>query len=317
MRITIGGADTFLFEVYAVDFGDNYHRMDDEPSSELERAARKIRRRYRNISDYLNAMAVYQEYMAKLMLKHGGPQLFKIKLRDGLITDFVPAKPRMKNNKLNKVLLKKKIVVSRVDTSNVNEEVLEDMIKKMSSDVTETDLIVDTKEKDKVAIKMMKEGGLKQSDVKSIKHITDIDYLEEYFRNKNIIKEKKEKKKRIPLSDIISGKAFEQIRDTSEQDDIVFYRGNYLNRQAVEELQMYQKLGEMGWNSIKIMKNRKVSDKITKLVKNQNKENKKKKKKRQREDDFLVQVVMDGGYDSFGEFEEEMLNFTSDQIFGR
>ena len=40
--------DENLFEVYVLDYGDNYHRGDGEPSSEFEKEVRKIKARYRD-----------------------------------------------------------------------------------------------------------------------------------------------------------------------------------------------------------------------------------------------------------------------------
>lgn len=322
MKVTVGNTDDFLFEVYVVDFGDNYHRTDDEPSSELERAARKIRRRYKNIHDYIDALAVYREYMAYMMLRHGGPDLFKIKLREDLIPDFIPPKPRMKNTPFNKTILKKGIVLSRVDTKHLNEDLLEQTVQLLSQDVEDDGLIIDTETKVKPVDKMLKRGEITPKvEMKKIRHISSIDYLEEYFRNKNFVAAKKKEKEKdeglIPLTDIVSGKALEDLNDTTEQDDIIFYRGNYMNREAVDELQLYQKLGELGWNAVKIMKDHKVSGRITKIVKNQKKENKKKKKKMMKGNDFMVHVMEDAGYDSFGDFERDMLNMTSDNVFGR
>lgn len=322
MRIGVKEKDTFLTEVYVADFGDNYHRLSDEPSSELEKAARKIRRRYKNMHDYLNAVAIYNEYMAYMMLRHGGPQLFKIKLKNDMIEEFIPAKPRMKNTLGNRMLLKRKIVLSRTNNEKINENVVQELTEVYSEDRPETALILDTKSFDYVGRKLLRDESF-NINTKKLKSITNINYLEEYFQTKNIIakKEKEEKVAQYSLTDIVNGKAEQALQDTTEQDDIVFYRGNYLKREAMDELKVYHDLNDLGWNSLKIMKQKGVSKKITSVIKNQNKKNKKSKKSKNKKnrdaDDFMMKVMVDNDHDTFEDFQKDMLNFSSENIFGR
>lgn len=323
MRIDIGEQRSKLLEVYVTDFGDNYHRFDNEPTTELERAVRKIRRRYKNISDYMDALALYKEYMALLAIKYGGPQLFKIRLQDGMITDFIPSKPRMKNTANNKFLLKNKILVSKINVKRIDEEKLEKVEEALEETVpANVDAIIsDTKTRDYIANRIMKEEDLTKTRINKVKAISSIEYLEEYFRNKNAnkLKEKEEKVKSLSLTKIANGDYEDLVEDTTEDDDVIFYRGNYMKRDTVEDLRVYQDLGERGWNSVKLMRDKGVSKRITKIVKNQNKRNKKKnkkdKKKKKRADDFLVSVMMDNDHDSFADFEQDMLDFTARNIF--
>jgi hypothetical protein len=321
MRITIGEEVSLLETVYVSDFGDNYHRTDDEPTTDLEKAARKIRRRYKNIADYMGALAVYNEYMAMMMMKHGGPQLFKIKLRDEVIDDFIPAKPRMKNTAHNKILLKKKIMVSSINVNKINHEKLEAAIES-NEDMLQGDeeIVGDTETKDPVAKRLIKEGHFDRIKIGKVKEINNIDFLEEYFRTKNVAKAEEAIERSIPLSKIVSGEYDNMVIDTTEQDDIIYYRGAYMNRATVNDLRVYQDLGERGWNSIKLMKEKGVSKRITKIVENQNKKNKKKNKKsskkKSKNDDFFVKVMSDNNYDSFGDYQQDMMNFTASNVLG-
>jgi hypothetical protein len=321
MRITIGEEVSLLETVYVSDFGDNYHRTDDEPTTDLEKAARKIRRRYKNIADYMGALAVYNEYMAMMMMKHGGPQLFKIKLRDEVIDDFIPAKPRMKNTAHNKILLKKKIMVSSINVNKINHEKLEAAIES-NEDMLQGDeeIVGDTETKDPVAKRLIKEGHFDRIKIGKVKEINNIDFLEEYFRTKNVAKAEEAIERSIPLSKIVSGEYDNMVTDTTEQDDIIYYRGAYMNRATVNDLRVYQDLGERGWNSIKLMKEKGVSKRITKIVENQNKKNKKKNKKsskkKSKNDDFFVKVMSDNNYDSFGDYQQDMMNFTASNVLG-
>ena len=308
----VENSNSFLFEVYAIDFGDNYHRLSTEPSTELERDARRIRRRYRVLTDYLKAVDIYTEYMSLLAVKHGGKRVFDLKLKYEMIEEFIPPKPRMKNTTLNKFVVKNKIMLSNCKRMEIDEEKIENYIENVSdTDVRELE---PTGALDPVVNKIIKEEGSSLS-AKKIQKISNIDYLEEYFKTKNVMKEEEELKDVPTVKEIMSGEYLEKIKDTADQDDVIFYRGNYMNRGSVEELQVYQNLGELGWNSLKVMKNKDVSKRITKIMKDKDKEEKKKKKNKGKKDDFLVKVAMDGDYDNFSDFEEDMLNFTASNIF--
>jgi len=308
----MGNSTAFLFEVYVVDFGDNYHRLPTEPSSELEIEARRIRRRYKNLTDYMRALAIYQEYMSLLAQKHGGPRLFKIKLKNELVEDFVPPKPRMKNTEMNKFILKNKIIVGNIKSVKIDEELLEKYVEDVS-DEQHVEVLEPTAAFDPIANRVIKEEGSSLVSIKKVQKISNIDYLEEYFKTKNVIKHEEEIKDVPSIKEIMSGEYLDKIKDTSDTDDVLFYKGNYMHRDSVEELQVYQTLGDLGWNSLKVMKSKDVSKNITRIMKERTKKDKKKKGKKN--DDFLVQVMTDGDYENFDAFQEDMLNFSSANIF--
>ena len=136
MRVDIKKTE-FLNNVYVQSFNDNYHSHNDEASSELEREARKIRRRYRRYTDYTEAYAVYTEYMKILIEKHGGYEMFKIKLKGGVIRDFIPAKPRLKATPKNKIMEKNRIVISEINMNKTDmDAVIAEAEKRMDYDVT-------------------------------------------------------------------------------------------------------------------------------------------------------------------------------------
>ena len=163
----------FLFEVYVNDFGDNYHRCSSEPSTELERSAKKIRRRYKNINDYMVGLRVYDEYMNKLAEKHGNMELLKIKIRNEMIDEFIPAKPRMRNNFTNKFLIKNKIILSKTKYLYPDEEVIDNLIAlNIKEEVQE---FKSSKITDKVVLEIIKDGNITSIPDKKLKSIHSID----------------------------------------------------------------------------------------------------------------------------------------------
>lgn len=317
MRIDIKKTE-FLNNVYVQSFNDNYHSHSDEASSELEKEARKIRRRYRRYTDYTEAYAVYTEYMTQLIEKHGGYEMFKIKLKGGVIRDFIPAKPRLKATAKNKIMEKNKIVISEINMNKTDmDEVIAEAQKRMDYDVNVLYVPVEEggKKYDKIIDESLK-GNPYSLSRKQLQDINNLDFIEEYFLKKNE-KEKKDKEqkesKKITLADLMSGD-YEDENDTSDKDEVIFYKGRYLTREAVEELQLYDTMSELGWNSLKLMKSKSGNKKIAKILKEEEKRKKKKNKKKKGKGSFM-EVVIGDNYDSFEQFEEEMLNFNMANIF--
>ncbi|MMZ42144.1 hypothetical protein D1872_36630 [compost metagenome] len=308
--------------VYTQDFDDNYHRTEDQPSSELEKQARKIRRRYAHVSDYNMASAIYNDYMALLVDKYGGPEFFKLRLKGGVIHDFIPPRPRMKNNAFNRYVKKHRIVISPVNKKKgLNWEVLESLEPEyMNRDVPDK-LVGTDHDIDKRLIKQAANVKIKVNH-KDLREINNIDYLEEFFhmKNKRTVEDYDDTATRFSLGDVISGKADEMVaRDTSDSDDVIIFNGRYMNRESVEELQLFRMLGEWGHNSVRLMRQNKVSKKVQKIMKDQDHEKHKKKKKKKNKknvDRFLIDMTGDNDFDSFEDFNRDYLNMTSDNIFG-
>lgn len=330
MQVRFGSDTNELIEVYVQDFGDNYHRFDDEPSSELEKEVRKIRRRYKDVSDYIKALAAYEEYMGLLVEKYGGPDVFKLKLKYNQVTDFVPPKPGIKPNEINKFSLKNKIIISKRRSYVLNEEILNEIENSYAADNKKEEddgpKVLSKSKFDKKERKMVKKI-LKKGEINSLvrgrksikKDIPSIQYLEEYFYTKNRggYGKSKDEEPVFSLSEYYDGSFAKKLRDTrNEERETVFFRGNYIDRESADELALYKQLGKIGWNSMKIMREAGVSKKITKALKKEGKKNKKKEKKKRKHDNLVVQLMTDGGYDSFEDFQAEMESFKVSDIFG-
>lgn len=308
--------------VYAHDYGDNYHRLDIDPSSELEAAARQIRRRYRRMGDYMKAVAVYNEYMTSLYEKYGGKYFFDLRYEEELIDDFVPAAPRMKNTPRNKTLLKKRIIVSDIDIKKVDEDKLDRLVQEYSDEVGLTELVIDERDTpDKDVKKII--GGISFGPKKAkITQVDSLDYLDAYFKSKNKIMEEKREEKiaKITLSDIIDGNY--EIEDTDEDEmTSVYYNGKYIRKNLADDLQLYTQLGKMGWDHIKLMKRKGVSGRVTKLAvkeeKRKRKREKGKKNRKKEADDLLMESIFDNGGDfgTFGDFQKELEDMSADNVF--
>jgi len=103
----------FLFNPLFNEFedGDYYALGVTEDPIVIE--AQKIRRKYRNYFDYNDAMDRYNKYMNYLVDKYGSLSIIRNSVKVGLFEDFVPPKPKLKMNRMNKEFLRSKIVPSK------------------------------------------------------------------------------------------------------------------------------------------------------------------------------------------------------------
>jgi hypothetical protein len=112
----------FLFNPLFNDFDDDYYKK-SMANDELITSVKKLRRRYTNFFDYMEALEIYNEYMDKLVEKYGGMKVIKNALKVDAMPDPVPAKPRLKDNRKNRQFLRSGIVPSRQITDNpISEE---------------------------------------------------------------------------------------------------------------------------------------------------------------------------------------------------
>lgn len=321
MKVTVGSGGLNTSGVYVMDFDDDYHRTDNQPSTELEKEVRKIRRRYKSIEDYLKAVVQYNEYMTLMFIKYGGPDVFKLLYRAGEIPDYIPAKPRLKPTAVNRLYMKKGVIVNSIKRDKIDPNrvlATESRFREDPDDPGEL-YIAPSEEVDKVGAKLAEKGDFNNRvDTKVLRDISNIDYLEEYFNTKNVQLEKQqeESRERVGITDMMTGESMYDDTDSTSSDDIIYYHGTYMNRESVDELEVFDELGKLGWDSLKMMRRSNVSKKVRTIMKDNEKDKGKKKKKRQQQDDFMVQMVMDGNYDSYGDFEKYMLDMTSDNVFG-
>lgn len=313
-----------LTTILVNDFGDSYHRLDNEPSSELERDVRRIRRRYRAFDEYKKAMAIYVEYMDKLASKYGGHERFKTRLEANTIFEYIPPLPKLKKNPINEFIMEHKIMISDPNRMVYNEEKMQEYEEEFNEElVSDTFVSSDIiKAKNKSLTKIAQEARYGKIDVKRMQEVDALETLASYFDSTNTKKGKKEKKNQIPsVTDIIEDKIKEE-----EDSDVVFFKGRYLTASEVKEMKLYQELNNYGWNSLALMKQHKGGSssaivnalKDEKYKKKRDKMNKKKNKGKSNKsaDEFLIKMMGDNDdYESFGDYQEDMLQYTINNVF--
>ena len=102
----------FLFNPLFNDFGDNYYQK-SFANDELIAMVKKLRRRYSNFFDFIDAMEIYNEYMESLVDKYGSMRVIKNALKVDAMPDPVPAKPKLKNNRRNRQFMRAGVAPAR------------------------------------------------------------------------------------------------------------------------------------------------------------------------------------------------------------
>lgn len=334
-----------IYTVYIQDFPDSdYHKTRDEAlMDDLERRARKLRRRYRNIIEYNDAMETYREYMFALSIKTCGygkknHERFLMMLELEQVDAYIPGEPKLKNTRLNRELMKKGEVITRGTGKILDNDELDEFIKEFVADMgypdkdapcTEEPIPIPKKELkmlDKIIPTIGESDFLRENKAR----LSEIDYLDEYFKARKIMSEKKSKKKKyeeddedeLTLCDWYYGRyEFDEPDDSQTQ---VWYEGSIVQKDEIESIQILRQMKEYGWNPVKILTGPGVSEKgikkakesndgsgdsrIANILKKQEKLEKKRKKKKKKNDDFFAKIMSDNKWDDFEDFENEMLN---------
>lgn len=323
------------YAVYVQDFEDNYHREGNEPTTELEFAARRIKRRYRKLDDYLRAVSIYNEYMIALVGKYGSFDCYKQLLKEDEIHDFIPPKPRLKSNARNRMLLKNKFILSAVNFKSINMEHIDEyaqhVLVPLNEDAgvyTDDELPIVSDESKRMR-KLTKVASMSngQASIGTVARISNISKLADFYGGRNTKKreEMESELQGVSITEIVNGEV-EFVDPGNDPDEQVLYRGRYVTAAVREQLEMYRQLGESGWDVVKLQRRiagNKVSlgtqSRVRQLLKENNKrmkKGKKKNKKAKREvDNFLVNLSGDNGFTSFEEYEKDMLDMSMTNLF--
>ena len=108
-----------------------------------------------------------------------------------------------------------------------------------------------------------------------------------------------------------------------DNNEMIWYNGQMMRKDVVQENAIYRDLKELGWDGTKIFKRNMKGNKhgtaydlLKKADKREKKQRKKNKKKNKIKDDFMSTLVFDNGYETFEDFQDDMLNMTAANIFG-
>ena len=310
--------------IYVNDFGDGYHKLSTDPSNDLERAVRRIRRRYRAFDDYKKALTIYYEYMDTLVAKYGGHKQFQMRIESNTVFEFIPPFPKLKKNPINDFITEHKILISDPNRVTYDNEVLEAYESLYEEELTKNTVMSNTIIEDKddeLLKKIVKKGIYGKIDAKRMREVDAVDLLASYFRSDNTKKgkEKNDKCEELPsVTDIIEDRVVEE-----KEEEVIFYKSRLMTSEEIAQMKLYREMNKYGWNSLALMKQSSrdsSSSTIASVLKDEvcrkkrEKKAKKKGKASKAANDFLIKMMGDND-ETFEGFEESMLNFTVNNIF--
>ena len=321
------------------DFGDDYHLPDvDEDIDQLPMTkVKKIRRRYQNWFDYLEACNLYDNYVSGLKEKYGGEARFKLALLLGEVREYIPNYPELKKNKRNRYYYKHRIPKVYIEDFEFEHVPIDEIEKLPKSKVT---VKLDGK-------RIMNElyDSTEAFMHSSIAQITnELETLNAYWiRNSERIEKMKcgkTKKKKLKnqlkrktlrlslhyrsLSDMVAlaeKKKRDKFFGTGMDDEsVAFYKGRYVSTADQDQLDIVEYLKSLGVvfskltrSSTKLIRKKilKRSGEISK------KKQRKKDKKRRKAEEKWVREMSGGNYNDYAEFESAMVNLTGSRRFDK
>ena len=308
------------------DFGDEYHRPDSEVTGvdrELLTKIRSLKKRYRDFDEWCDAMTAYQEYSEYLLDKYGGKKRLKTLNQLGMVYDYIPFFPELRKIKRNRQYYKDGM--SRMDktvvdfeTGDFNEtnpipeytEVYFDIGDNKISKKDKREIAPDESINEKIADTLAVIGDFYKGRVKttsSLSHRAQRRRILEkrYREGKPMSQWKRYKKyqKEMWLEDY--------TEDRVDPDAYIFYKDTTLSVKDAQEVEIYQALRNIGIRP-KRMRLGKGAFKVVRRSdpKNLFKGKKKKKKKGALKDKYVKQFT-DNRYDTFSQFEQDVLSLTA------
>lgn len=307
----------WLFEPFTNDFGDNYYEQ-SFVDNELLSMIKRLRRRYADFFEWVEAMSAYTDYMNAMVKKYGSMRIINNALEAGLMDDTIPSKPKLKNSRKNKDYLIAGVLPSKpIDiTPPQNEEILA-VARQVFPDATGED-VNELDNKKKLTKEQKRRFGEIQKSVaarmrrknmyRSVGNNRGTDFIVDYLNQakKGIYNSNGEYTKYSDESILDIVKDMERIENTPEElldnetdNETVIRNGRLVRKKDEYRMQIYEELYSEGYDIFGGMT--KGMDKSTvKMIRTRiganepmTKKEMKKYKKKQKKDARRVQKQMD------------------------
>lgn len=325
-----------IYEPKIHDFGDDYHLPDVDLGDESipMTKVKKIRRKYQNWFDYLDAVNLYDEYVTNLKEKYGGEAKFKLAMLLGQVREYLPNYPKLRKSKRNRYYRKNRI--PKVE----REEIHFDPIP-----VEELDKLPHAK------VKVRLVGGRKidclYDGYRTIRGslettLNEFDMLQAYWvRNtERIDKLKGGKKRKKRLRRELNRKTLKislQYRSISDmlaldekrrkdkffnrneyENHSMFYKGGWVTVGDQEHLDIVEKLKSIGvvFSKITRSQTKLIKKRISKKYGSRKKQRKLAKKNRKADNKF-IQEISGGMFNDYAQFESDMKELTGSRRFDK
>lgn len=320
------------------DFGDDYHLPDvDEDNEALPMVqVKKIRRRYQNWFDYLDACNLYDEYVTQLKNKYGGDTQFKLAMLMGQVREYIPNYPQLKKNRRNRYYYKNRI--PRIEREPVE---FEEAKPEEIANLPDPKVKVKLANAKKIDTLYSRSADFTSNSIAQI--AGELDMLNAYWiRNSERIesmKVGKKRKKRLKrslnrktlkislqyrsISDILAMDAKRRkdkfFNRLEEDSNLGYYKGSFVSMAEQDQLEITEQLKSLGVVFSKLTKS---STKLirNKLLKKSKEGSKKKRKKRRKMAKLDAEFAMDISgdyYSNYKELEEGLAEMTGSRRFDK
>lgn len=306
----------WLFKPAFNDFDDEYYER-SFAESKLQLQVKKIRRKYNDFFQWQEAMGIYNEYMQEMVNKWGSLSVIENSLESETMPDYIPIKPKLKNNKKNREFIRTgKMPTRRVVELPTSDEDIIALARQLYPDRMGEEISIDDKTKlskeEKRAYERMQMSSerqeRRQNMYRRVGSSRGTDFIVEYLNQaKNgVYNSSGIRKKDIFNDDSISlaekAKELEHILTTPQyildeenatETNLVY--GRIVKRKEQEQVDIYKILYEQGFNVVRSMNSR-MSKRSVKMIRTQigatepmTKKEMKKLKKRNRKDQERIQ----------------------------
>lgn len=315
------------YEPQLHDFGDDYHNPDVEEvgDSNILSQVKKIRRRYTNWFDYVDACNLYDLYMNEIFDKYGGKDNFKLAMLLGQVREYLPNYPELRKTKKNRYYAKRRM--SR--PIKFDEDNLEYLELDIPDEPVTAKVTIDHSGK---LDQYYDDYADRQVALESVAN--ELATLDAWFqhRTNQIRKAKVGKKKKNDMIRKVNRKALRlstsyksltdmiNLYDKEKRDkfygrtvgaSIAFkYKGTIASQSEMEQIELRNHLKAIG------VKTGKLTKAQTKIIRGTSKKDlkkaKKSKKKLNKLEDKFIKDFTNQEYDDFETFEEEVINCHGD-----
>ena len=318
------------------DFGDEYHLPDVDTDDGLPMTkVKKIRRKYQNWFDYVDAVNLYDEYLDNLCAKYGGENKFKLAMLLGQVHEYLPNYPTLKKSKRNRYYRKNRI--PRIETEPIYFEPIPiEEINKLPHSRVKVRLVNDRK------IDSLYDGyGNLESTVENT--VQSLTMLERYWvaNRDRINKLKGSKKKKAKLQRALDRRTIKislnyrsitdmiAMYDKAKRDkffnnnvvkagNVSLYKGAYIETGDEDHIAILEDLRSIGVVFSRLTKSRTkvIRQKIEKKMRSNKKRRKLDKKNRKLENQF-AREMSHGMYDDYESFTSDMVEMTGNRRFDK
>ena len=320
------------------DFGDDYHRPDVDEDNDIVPMAqvKKIRRRYQNWFDYLDACNLYDEYMTRLKDKYGGDSNFRIAMLMGKVREYIPNYPQLRKNKRNRYYYKYRI--PKIEQGPI---VFEPTPPEEVDKLPDPKIHVKLANARKIDALYADSAHYYSNNIAQI--VGEFDMLQAYYDRNNAriqrMKASKKHKKRLQrslnrktlkislqyrsISDILAldeqerrDKFFNRLDDDLS---LGYYKGSFVSLAEEDQLDITARLKNIGVVFSKLTKSstKLIRKKLLKASKESTKKQRKKRKKLRKMEAEFAMDMSGGMYDSYKDIEDDLINMTGNRRFDK